>query len=230
MTSQVPPEARFEGFGPAVTDWFVALASDDSRAFWNATRDVWQRDVRAPLEALLAELGTELGGRVKVFRPHRDMRFAPQGAGLVKPQTSGFVRLATSIAARYAEVSIDGFYAGCGVYRFERDQLERYRAAAADERRGAVLAAALAAAAAAGLEVGGETLKTAPRGVPRDHPRVALLRRKGLFLGSTLAPGAALETRAPLDHARRAWDLARPVSDWLDAHVGPSEMVDSRRR
>jgi len=224
---------RFEGFGPAVTDWFVALGSDDSRAFWNATRDVWQRDVRAPLEALLAELGTELDGRMKLFRPHRDMRYAPQDAGPVKPQTSGFVRLATSIAARYAQVSIVGFYAGCGVYRFERDQLERYRAAAAEERRGAALAAALAAAEAAeaaGLEVGGETLKTAPRGVARDHPRVALLRRKGLFLGATLAPGPALETRAPLEHARRVWDLARPVSDWLDAHVGPSEVPPVGRR
>ena len=220
---------RFEGFGPAVTDWFVALASDNSRAFWAATRDVWQRDLRAPLEALLVELAAEHGGRVKLFRPHRDMRYA-SGAGPIKPQTSGYVRVAASLASRYAEVSVEGFYAGCGVYRFERDQLERYRAAAADADVGGRLGAALAEAVAAGLEVGGDTLKTAPQGVARDHPRVALLRRKGLFLGATLPPGPALESRAPLEHARRTWKLAAEVTAWLDAHVGPSEIPPLGRR
>ncbi len=220
---------RFEGFGPAVTDWFVALASDNSRAFWAATRDVWQRDLRVPLEALLEELAAELGGRVKLFRPHRDMRYA-SGAGPIKPQTSGYVRLAASLASRYAEVSSEGFYAGCGAYRFERDQLERYRAAAAEPAVGGRLVEALVEAVAAGLEVGGDTLKTAPQGVARDHPRVALLRRKGLFLGATLPPGPALETRAPLEHARRTWELAAEVTAWLDAHVGPSEIAPRGRR
>ncbi len=220
---------RFEGFGPAVTDWFVALESDNSRAFWAATRDVWQRDLRAPLETLLVELAAELGGRVKLFRPHRDMRYA-SGAGPIKPQTSGYVRLATSLASRYAEVSSEGFYAGCGAYRFERDQLARYRDASAAARPGGRLADLVAAAQATGLEVGGDSLKTAPQGVARDHPRVALLRRKGLFLGSTMPPGPALETRAPLEHARRTWELAADVTAWLDAHVGPSEIRTARRR
>ena len=222
--------APFSGFGPAVTDWFVALASDDSRAFWHATREVWQRDVRSPLEALLDELATEVGGRVKLFRPYRDMRYAAADAGPIKPQTSGVVRVANSVATRYAEVSIEGFYAGRGVYRFERDQLERYRAAAADERLGELLAARLAQAEADGLEIGGDALKTAPRGVSRDHPRVALLRRKGLFLGATLPPGPALETPAPLAHARRTWALTESVCVWLDTHVGPSALPRVGRR
>lgn len=219
---------RFEGFGPAVTDWFVALESDNSRAFWAATRDVWQRDLRAPLEALLVELSSELDGRVKLFRPHRDMRYA-SGAGPIKPQTSGYVRLAASLASCYAEVSGEGFYAGRGAYRFERDQLERYRAAVA-AGPGGRLADVVAAAQTAGLEVGGDSLKTAPQGVARDHPRVALLRRKGLFLGATMPPGPALETRAPLEHARRTWELAADVTAWLDMHVGPSEIPPPGRR
>ncbi|MDF1521263.1 MAG: hypothetical protein P1P87_00405, partial [Trueperaceae bacterium] len=46
------PSERFTGFGPAVTDWFVALGYDNSRSYWAATKDVWQRDVRdaAPLK------------------------------------------------------------------------------------------------------------------------------------------------------------------------------------
>jgi uncharacterized protein (TIGR02453 family) len=213
---------RFRGFGPAATDWFVALASDNSRAYWAATKHIWQRDVRDPLEALLAELADEVGGRVKLFRPHRDLRFA-RDAGPLKANAGGLVLgAAGSAASRYLEVSAEGFYAGTGIYRFERDQLARYRAAAAGDA-GDALARALAETALGGLEVGGEALRGAPQGYPRDHPRIELLRRKGVYLGASLPPGDALETRAPLEVARRAWREAGPVVAWLDAYVGPSE-------
>ena len=221
-TSGASP-TRFEGFGPAVTDWFLALESDNSRAFWVATRDVWRRDVRLPLEALFEELAAESGARVKLFRPQRDMRFA-SGRGPLKPQAGGLLRLPGSIASRYAEVSLEGFYAGSGVYRFERDQLERYREAVSDEQRGGTLQRLIAAGSEAGLEAGGDALVTAPRGVPRDHPHIVLLRRKGLFLGASMPPGSELETRAPLGHSRRVWAAATEVVGWLDRHVGPSEL------
>lgn len=213
---------RFSGFGPAATDWFVALASDNSRAYWAATKHIWQRDVRDPLEALLAELADEVGGRVKLFRPHRDLRFA-RDAGPLKANAGGLVLgAAGSATSRYLEVSADGFYAGTGIYRLERDQLARYRAAAAGGA-GDALARALEEARGGGLEVGGEVLRGAPQGFARDHPRIELLRRKGVYLGGSLPPGDALETRAPLELARRAWREAVPVVAWLDAHVGPSE-------
>ncbi len=212
---------RFRGFGPAVTDWFVALASDNSRAYWAATRDIWQRDVRDPLEALLAELAEEAGGRVKLFRPHRDQRFA-RGGGPLKANAGGLLLgAAASAASRYLEVSAEGFYVGTGLYRFERDQLGRYRAAAAGDA-GDTLARALEAVRRTGREIGGETLRRAPQGVASDHPRIELLRRKGVYVGASLPPGDALETRAPIELAHRVWADAAGVVAWLDAHVGPS--------
>jgi Conserved hypothetical protein (DUF2461) len=65
-------------------------------------------------------------------------------------------------------------------------------------------------------------LKTAPRGMPRDHPRVALLRYKDLIAGRRLAPGPALATREALDHVAATWRSARPLTAWLDEHVGAS--------
>jgi uncharacterized protein (TIGR02453 family) len=212
---------RFRGFGPAVTDWFVALASDNSRAYWAATKGIWQRDVRDPLQALLAELAEDAGGRVKLFRPHRDQRFA-RGGGPLKANAGGLVLgTAASAASRYLEVSAEGFYAGTGFYRFERDQLARYRAAAAGDA-GDALARALDEARRGGLEIGGGTLRGAPQGFARDHPRIELLRRKGVYLGASLPPGDALETRAPLELARRVWAEAAAVVGWLDDEVGPA--------
>ena len=57
----------------------------------------------------------------------------------------------------------------------------------AEERRGTELERILATLAAEGYEIGGEQLKTAPRGYDRDHPRIELLRHKQLFAGRTSA-------------------------------------------
>lgn len=217
------PPARFTGFGPAATDWFVALGHDNSRAYWAATKDVWQRDVREPLEALLEEVAGDGAERPKLFRPHRDLRFA-RDAGPLKSATGGYVpRADGSPAVRYVELSARGLMAATGYHRLAPDQLERYRAAAAGAA-GAALETALAAVRAAGLEVGGDVLKGTPRGVARDHPRAALLRHKSLTLAAWMPPGDALETRAPLAFAERAWADAAPVVAWLDAHVGPTRL------
>lgn len=214
---------RFTGFGPAVTDWFMALENDNSRAYWAATKDVWQRDVRAPLEALLDEVAGTGPQRPKLFRPHRDLRFA-RDAGPLKSATGGYVPNADgSPAVRYVELSARGLMAGTGYHQLASDQLERYRAAAAGPAADD-LEAALAAVRAAGLEVGGEALKGTPRGVPRDHPRAALLKYKSLTVSARLAPGDALETRAPLAFAVGTWAAAAPVVAWLDRHVGPTRL------
>ncbi len=221
-----PP--RFEGFGPAVTDWFVALGSDNSRAYWTATRDVWERDVRTPLETLLAELASSLGGDVKLFRPYRDQRFA-RGAAPLKEATAGFVGgIGGSRAPLYVEVSERGVYVGTGYHRFATDQLAAYRRVAAGPA-GDDLDTALEGARTAGLTVAGEVLRGAPRGVPRDHPRIDLLRRKAVVVGAGLPPGDALESRAPLEHALRVWAAAAAVVGWLDTHVGPSDLPPDER-
>ncbi|MFN2322587.1 MAG: DUF2461 family protein [Trueperaceae bacterium] len=223
MNAPATIAASFTGFGPAVTDWFVALANDNSRAYWAATKDVWQRDVRAPLEDLLEEVAAEGGERPKLFRPHRDLRFA-RDAGPLKSATGGYVPNADrSPAVRYVELSARGLMAATGYHQLAADQLERYRAAAAGPAAPA-LARALEAVRAAGLEVGGNRLKTTPRGVPRDHPHAALLRHKSLTVAAWMPPGDALETREPLEFAVGTWAAAEPVVAWLDRNVGVSRL------
>lgn len=226
----MPPE-RFTGFGPAVTDWFVALSYDNSRDYWAATKGVWQRDVRDPLEALLLELADGDAKRLRFFRPHRDLRFARDAAPL-KTATGGVlypVDRATSGAARYVAVSAQGLIAVTGHHVMAPDQLARYREAAAGPA-GDALAAALDAGRVAGLELGGEVLRGVPRGVPRDHPHVDLLQRKALTAGAWMPPGDALQTREPLAFATRTWDAAAPIVAWLDRHVGPSRVDAAEAR
>ena len=77
-----------------------------------------------------------------------------------------------------------------------------------------------AAARAGGLEVVGESLRTAPRGYPRDHPRGELLRHKALVAGRSLPGAAGIGRDEALEHVAAAWRAAEPLNAWLDEHVG----------
>jgi uncharacterized protein (TIGR02453 family) len=214
----------FRGFGPEVFDWFAGLERDNSREYFAATRERYEMDVRGGLEALLDELAADLGGEVKVFRQQRDLRFTPDKSPY-KTRTYGVVHsVPAARAGLYAELSARGLYAGTGYYQIARDQLERYRAAVADDASGPELERATAAAEAAGLELAGESLRTAPRGFPRDHPRIALLRRKWLIAGRRMTPEGGIGRDAALEHLAGTWRAAAPVNAWLDEHVGPSTL------
>jgi uncharacterized protein (TIGR02453 family) len=220
----------FAGFSPRVFDWFAGLEADNSKAYFTATRDLYEDEVRGGMEDLLAELSDELGGQFRVFRQHRDLRFTPDKSPY-KTRTYGVVHSEASTGSHYAELSVRGLYAGTGYYQLARDQLDRYREAVADDRTGPGLAAATAAVETAGLELAGWSLKTSPRGYPRDHPRVELLRRKSLFAGLRAPPGpGGLGRDAALAHVRGTWRAAEPLNAWLDEHVGASELPAERRR
>ena len=67
-----------------------------------------------------------------------------------------------------------------------------------------------------------EALKSAPRGYPKDHPRIQFLRMKEIVAGASLLPGDALHDRRVFDFAMSTWKTAQPLNIWLDANVGPT--------
>jgi uncharacterized protein (TIGR02453 family) len=212
----------FHGFAPAVFEWFAGLERDNSKAYFTATRDHYEAEVRGGLQAMLDELSATFGGEVKLFRQQRDLRFAPDKSAPYKTRTYGLLHSVPGPGTGlYAQLSAGGLYAGTGYHQLGREQLERFRAAVADDAAGGRLAEVVAATRAAGLEVVGESLVTAPRGYPRDHPRVGLLRHKALIAGRSLAGTTGIDRDEALDHVASSWRAAEPLNAWLDEHVGP---------
>src|SRR5260370_7236071 len=70
---------RFAGWPKPALQFFHGLKRDNSKAFFEAHRQVYEEQVRQPMEALLAELEQDLGPdlEVKIFRLNRDLRFSP---------------------------------------------------------------------------------------------------------------------------------------------------------
>jgi uncharacterized protein (TIGR02453 family) len=219
----------FQGFGPEVFDWFAGLERDNSKAYFTATRDRYEDAVRGGLEAMLDELAMSFGGEARVFRQQRDLRFTPDKTPY-KTRTYGVIHGASVPGAGlFAQVSASGLYAGTGYYQLARDQLERFRAAVADDAAGPRLEAVTAAVQDAGLELAGQSLRTAPRGYPRDHPRIELLRRKALIAGRARPGAGGIDRDAALEHVAGSWRAAEPLNAWLDQHVGPSTLPRERR-
>ena len=214
-------DAAFRGFGPEVFAWFAGLEGDNSKAYFNAHRERYETEIRGGLQAMLEELSRIFGGEVKVFRQQRNLRFAPAGAPPYKTRTYGLLHGVRGPATGlYAELSARGLYAGTGYHQLARDQLERFRAAVVDDVAGAQLAELVGAARAGGLEVVGESLRTAPRGYPREHPRSELLRHKALVAGRWLTNTSGIARDEALEHVAAAWRAAEPLNAWLAEHVG----------
>lgn len=121
----------FDGFPAAAFEWFEGLERDNSKGYFTATRDVYERAVREALEAMLEELAGEFGGDVRLFRQHRDVRFS-RDKSPYKTRTYGLVHEPGSEAGFYAQVSASGLFAGTGYHDLAPDQLERYRTAVLD--------------------------------------------------------------------------------------------------
>ena len=203
---------EFTGFPVAALDFYDDLEVDNTRSFWEKHKEVYADAVRAPMTALCAALEPEFGA-AKVFRPYRDVRFRADKTPYKTPQ-GAFVRVAPR-TGWYVEISARGVRVGGGFYEATGPALAEIRKAMADERTGGELERLLEGYEGDGWEVGGERLKTSPRGYDVDHPRIGLLRHKQLFVGrpygfedDAIGPGL-------LDRVRADWGALRPLVEWL---------------
>jgi uncharacterized protein (DUF2461 family) len=109
------------------------------------------------------------------------------------------------------------------------DQLARLREAVADDRIGPELEGIVADIRRKDGEVGAhDELKTAPRGYPADHPRIELLRLKGIIGWWNHEPGSWLHSEAARDTVAESWRSLAPLNAWLVANVGPSDLPAGR--
>ncbi|MGW0017291.1 DUF2461 domain-containing protein [Rhodococcus sp. NPDC003382] len=204
----------FTGFPVAALDFYEDLEADNSKAFWAAHKAVYDDCVRGPMLALLAELEPEFGTG-KVFRPYRDVRFSKDKTPY-KTHQGGFVQTAPGVGY-YVQVDAAGLVVAGGFYAGSGAQIEAYRAAVDDERRGTQLEKLVRKLRRDGFEIGGAQLKTRPRGVDPEHPRLDLMRHKALTAGRTEQSPPWLDSARTLDEVRDAWRRFRPLVEWLTA-------------
>jgi len=206
------PLMTFDGFGANVLDFFARLKKDNTKAFFDANRGLYETTIRQPMEDLLAEAEAKYGPG-KITRPNRDVRFSANK----DPYRTTAAMWAGSVGGVYLSLTLEGLEVGGGLYDPTRDQLARARTAIDSQPLAAAkLTDIVADLTGQGFDMAGPSLKTAPRGYDKEHRSIELLRLKHF---------AAL-VKLPVDVPRatvfEAWEQVQPLSTWADKYIGPA--------
>ena len=227
----------FDGFPEAGRRFLAGLALKNEKSYFDAHRETYEQALLAPMRAFVVEAGRRLRPQVprivadprvggSVFRMARDTRFSsdktPYKEWLSARLWDGSGPGKDSSGSFYIQVDALSVYVGGGVYRFEDDQLERFRTAVTDDRTRKELERIVAKLP---MAVEGKALQRWPRGYSAEHPAGEWLKFKGLYAGGALDGRSA---RGPklLDHALAVYLALVPLHDWLMRNVVIGPTVD----
>jgi uncharacterized protein (TIGR02453 family) len=203
----------FSGWPEEALDFYDGLAADNSKSYWTEHKATYEQKVLRPMTELTEELAAEFG-EPKIFRPYRDVRFSADKSPY-KTHVGAVIG-----GTGYVQLSAEGLGAGAGMWQMEPEPLERYRRAVASDGPGAELEQVIGRIEKDDITVHGHSvLKSAPRGYPADHPRVALLRYKGLTAWKQWPVEPWLETAAAKDHVMSFFRTVQPLCSWLTINV-----------
>jgi uncharacterized protein (TIGR02453 family) len=226
-TTTPPGAPTFAGFADPSMRFFRELDAHQDRAWFLEHKSEYEDQWARPLAALLAQVSPAVARfykglalrEPKVFRLQRDVRFSLDKSPY-KTHVSGLLALrggsegVDAPAALYVQLGAESFV-GAGVYFMPPPLLKAWRETLLDARRGAALARLVDDLVARGFTTTAMgSLKTAPRGVDPGHPRIALLKQKGLALGFPAIPKGL---------------VAKPAfADWLVERAGEAAPVVSK--
>ncbi len=197
-------------FSPAAFAFLRGLARHNDREWFNARKPVYERELKAPMVALVDEITQSMAAYApehmrpahkSMMRIYRDIRFSPDKRPYKTHLSAWWSRRGmekTSGAGFYLEVGPKRCFVAAGVYMPERDQLLALRRWLADNHREytkqlAKLLKPRSAHIPSFEPIDPEALSRVPKGFCSEHPAADLLRARNWGVRSTLPPALALE-------------------------------------
>ena len=187
--------SRFTGFPPETFEFLNELSQHNRRSWFEANRERYERDWKAPALAFIAALGPGMAAmepamkaeaklNASLRRINRDTRFSAD-----KAPYEPWLHLifwpgerANKGAGFHFVLRGDGIGYGAGRYAFDGPSLTRYREKVQDPKARQQLLDAIEAGRALGCYLDEPHLKTLPKGSRAEPEWDFLLRYKGLVL------------------------------------------------
>lgn len=206
---------------PHTFDFLQALAKNNNRDWFNANKATYQEahaNMIGFADALLAEMQTHdhietASGKASLMRIYRDTRFSKDKTPYKQHFGGGFRRATAELrGGYYYHIEPGNSFVGAGFWGPNKEDLAHIRAQIAqfpDELR-EVLADKEFVKVFGGLK--GEQLKTAPKGYPKDHPAIDLLRYKQLIVSHAFSDKDVLSK----NFAKKVSDTFKAVRPFFD--------------
>jgi uncharacterized protein (TIGR02453 family) len=218
------PDARL------VLDFLRELGANNSREWFEANRSRYE-GARAAFEAIVGELlgrfeeVDDLGGvAVKdcVYRINRDLRFSKDKSPYKTAMSALLGRGGRKSGARsyYFHIEPEGrsMLAG-GLYAPSPAELGKLRQVLAEDAKPFKRILGDREFLRHFGALGGESLKSAPQGYPKDHPDIELLRLKQFVAIRPLADDAVL-SKDLVPEALKAFKAMKPFLAYLESALG----------
>jgi uncharacterized protein (TIGR02453 family) len=222
--------SEFTGFPKQTFEYLAELSQQNNREWFTARRNRYETYYLEPalafIEALGPRLATELPGDVRfeprvngsLFRINRDVRFSKDKTPYKDHIDMWFwqgERKGWETPGYFMRLEAHQWAIGAGMHHLDKDGMEAYRAAVTDGRQGRALEGAVAKLEGTGLELGGSTRKSLPRGYDAAHPRSAYLLHEGLFAIHYGPVPAQAHTPAFVETCLGYFKAASPINGWL---------------
>lgn len=206
---------------PASFDFLKAISANNNRDWFTAnkaTYTVAHENMVAFAEALLGEMQTHdlietASGKKSLMRIYRDTRFSKDKTPYKQHFGGGFRRATQELrGGYYYHIEPGNSFIGCGFWGPSKEDLAHIRAqiAQAPEEFREILAQPGFVKTFGSLE--GEQLKTAPKGYPKEHPAIDLLRYKQFLVSTTFTDKQVLSPQ----FARKVSDTFKEVRPFFD--------------
>jgi len=224
---------EFPGFPRDTLKFLYELSQNNNKSWFDANKERYRENILAYAPAFVASLGqrlqsdispaivydTRTNGAGSMMRIYRDVRFSRDKT----PYKTNIAFVFWEGPRKKMENPSFGFQFGDwgaglygGLWGFPKGMIDIYRRAVDDDRLGAELEAAIEAVKAAGdYEISGDRYKRAPRGYDADHPRVELLKYKGLHASSPQFDIEIITTPEVIDTCAQHCKNMAPLQQWL---------------
>ena len=217
--------------------FFKQLAAHNNKEWFEAHRDDYETNVRAPMRELVEELDVrfarfapEIGGDPKrsMFRINRDIRFSKDKSPYKTNAGCWFHHRSASrkVGSEAAEGSA-GFYfhlqpgksfIGAGVWMPPRPQLNKLRSAIAEKPEGFVRMVQSLPKRFGGVS-DESALKRMPRGYSEDHPAAKWLKYQSFTSGRSLTDAQVTSAKLPA-LLEREYEAMLPLVRWVNGAFG----------
>ncbi|MHA1569465.1 MAG: DUF2461 domain-containing protein [Alphaproteobacteria bacterium] len=221
----------FTGFPREAVKFFRDLGKNNSKAWFEAHRDVYDEQIIAPARGFVIEMGDKLRRiaptvqadprtNKSIFRIYRDTRFSRDKSpykmhlGIFfwegsrpKMECSGF----------YFHLEPPNLMIGAGIYMFPKPLLEEYRNSVVHPVHGRALLDAVEPLIKKGYGFGGEHYKRVLRGYDAEHPNAEWLKHNGLYVGFETKIPPELHSAKLVDFCFKHYKAMAPLHQWLVA-------------
>jgi len=227
---------EFSGFGKGAQQFFIDLAQNNQKTWFEANKSRYEVEVLEPALRLVEILGSKLAtlrpgihyeasahGRGSIFRIHRDLRFSKDktpykthlgvlfwlNLGLPKKDNPGF----------YLELNQAGVKLYAGLWELDKARLEAFRQSVTNPGPALELDKIFQALQTAGYETAQPYYKRPPKGFVAEHEAAGLLLYRALWahkanLGAKVGQGNEL-----VEETLRFYQSCFPLLDWVETHL-----------